>query len=243
MNRNITYIGFLFLSHAIANFPFKLGERFDYTAQFNFIPAGETSLEFVSIDTLGRYPAFHMVYLASTGKYADRLFKIRDRVDMWLDENELFTHRLSKRIHEGNYKKEIDTKLDYENNIGITNKDTVHISKKVRDPYSLFYYLRTIPLPIGDVFPFSTFESNETTDFKLKVTGKETIKTEAGNYSCLVVKPYRDGETLLKNKGDMQIWFSDDENRIPVQVEVKLKFGTMLMRLKKISSQTDGKNH
>lgn len=243
MNHKIVYFLILSLSQVIANFPFQLGERLDYTAQFNFIPAGESSLEFVSVDTINNNPVFHMVYLASTGKFADRLFKIRDRVDMWLDENELFTHRLSKRIREGNYKKEINTQLDYINNIAITNKDTVHISKKVRDPYSLFYYLRTIPLPIGEVFPFSTFESNETTDFKLMVTGKETIKTEAGNYSCLVVKPYRDGETLLKNKGDMQIWFSDDENRIPVQVAVKLKFGTMLMKLKKISSQTTGKNH
>ena len=243
MNHKIIYIWILFLSQAISDFPFQLGERFDYTAQFNFIPAGETSLEFVSVDTINNYPVFHMVYLARTGKFADRLFKIRDRVDMWLDENELFTHRLSKHIREGNYKKEIDTKLDYENNIAITNKDTVHILKKVRDPYSLFYYLRTIPLPIGEIFSFSTFESNKTTDFKLIVTGNELIKTEAGGFSCLVVKPYREGETLLKNKGDMQIWFSDDENRIPVQVEVKLKFGTMLMKLNKISSQTIGKNH
>ena len=50
-------------------------------------------------------------------------------------------------------------------------------------------------------------------------------------------------KTLLKNKGDMQIWFSDNEKRIPVQVEIKLKFGTMLMKLKKVSFLEGGKNH
>ena len=233
----------LFISFLPANFPFQLGEKLEYTAQFNFIPAGESTLEFVSIDTINHQPVYHMAYTAKTGKVADRLFKIRDRVDMWLGENELFTHRLSKSIHEGNYKKEIVSQIDYENYIAVTNGDTISISKKVRDPYSLFYFLRTIPLPIGKVFPFTTFESNETTDFNLKVSGKEYIKTEAGNYSCIVVKPYRDGKTLLKNKGDMQIWFSDNEKRIPVQVEIKLKFGTMLMKLKKVSFLEGGKNH
>ncbi len=41
----------------------------------------------------------------------------------------------------------------------------------------------------------------------------------------------------------MQIWFSDNEKRIPVQVEIKLKFGTMLMKLKKVSFLEGGKNH
>lgn len=242
MARLFIYI-ILLQSFALANFPFQPGEKLEYTAQFNFIPAGETTLECISIDTVNRQPVFHMIYSARTGKVADRLFKIRDRVDMWLDENELFTYRLVKSIHEGNYKKEIDTQINYEKMIAFTNGDTVRITKKVRDPYSLFYFLRTIPLPIGEVFPFSTFEANETTDFNLKVTGKELISTEAGNFSCLVVKPYRDGKTLLKNKGDMHIWFSDDKDRIPVQVEIKLKFGTMLMKLKKINSRGFGKSH
>jgi hypothetical protein len=75
------------------------------------------------------------------------------------------------------------------------------------------------------------------------VTGKEFIKTKSGDYFCFVVKPYQDGKTLLKNKGDMQIWFSDDLNRFPVQVVVKLKFGTMTMKLKKISYPKGEKNH
>ncbi|MBT3829354.1 MAG: DUF3108 domain-containing protein [Candidatus Marinimicrobia bacterium] len=232
-----------FFATATANSPFQLGEKLDYTAQFNFIPAGESSLEFVSIDTLYGHPVYHIAYKANTGKVADRFFKIRDQVDMWLDKSELYTHRLSKKIREGSFIKDIDTQIDYKKHISISNNDTVHISGKVRDPYSLFYYLRTIPLSVGEVFSFLTFESNKTTELKLKVTGKEFIKTKSGDYFCFVVKPYQDGKTLLKNKGDMQIWFSDDLNRFPVQVVVKLKFGTMTMKLKKISYPKGEKNH
>lgn len=217
------------------DYPFHVGERLDYSAQFNFIPAGKAYLELTSLDTIQDQPVFHVVFEARTGKLADRLFPIRDRVDTWLDKSNLFTHRLTKRIQEGNYQKNVDMEIDYQNSVAITNSDTVKINKKMRDPYSLFYYLRTIALPIGKVFPFSTFEANKTTDFQLKVTGRETLRTPAGRFECLVVKPFREGMALLKNKGDMQIWFSDDQKRIPVQVLVKLKFGSMLLKLKKIS--------
>lgn len=230
----LCYISFTMIIHA-QDFPFQIGERIEYSAQFNFIPAGSAYLELTSIDTIQNEPAFHVVFEARTGKVADRLFPIRDRVDTWLDETHLFTHRLTKQIREGNYRRDVDMQIDYKNSIAITNADTVQIDKRMRDPYSLFYYLRTIKLPIGEILPFSTFEANKTTDFQLQVSGQETVHTPIGKFSCLVVKPFREGKALLKNKGDMQIWFSDDLQRIPVQVLVKLKYGSMLLKLKNLS--------
>jgi hypothetical protein len=32
----------------------------------------------------------------------------------------------------------------------------------------------------------------------------------------------------------MQIWFSDDEKRLPIQIHIKLKFGSMHLKLKEI---------
>jgi hypothetical protein len=51
----------------------------------------------------------------------------------------------------------------------------------------------------------------------------------------LVVKPFRKGSTLLKNKGDMMIWFSNDKKKIPVQIKIKLQYGSMLLKIKEIN--------
>ena len=38
----------------------------------------------------------------------DQLFKIQDKIDIWMDTKEFFTHRLKKDINEGNYQKSVD---------------------------------------------------------------------------------------------------------------------------------------
>lgn len=180
-------------------------------------------------------PAHHVTFYAKTSKFADRIFKVRDKVDIWLDQEDMTTLKVLKQIREGDYKKNFYTVIDYENSIAITNNDTIPLDGRVRDPYSLLFYLRTIPLEVGQILDFTTFDRKKTTEFQVLVASKETIKTPAGTYTCKIIKPFREGKSLLKNSGDMMIWFSDDEQCIPVQIQIKLKFGSMLLQLLSIS--------
>ena len=142
---------------------------------------------------------------------------------------------MTKKIRQGNYKKDSHTIIDYDQSIAITNGDTVIIDQFLHDSYSLFYYLRTIPLIIGETIDFTAFDGKKITPFQVITKTKETIYTMAGTFPCLVVKPFREGTTLLKNKGDMMIWFSDDKNRLPIQIRIKLKYGSMLLKLNDIN--------
>jgi hypothetical protein len=209
-----------------------VGEKLQYTARFNVIPAGKATLSILGVEEVNGIPAYHVQFNAKTGSLADRIYKIRDQIDTWLDLNNLITHRQVKSIREGDYRKQLTSNIFYSDSIAITNNDTIEISRHVRDPYSLFYYLRTIPLKLGDTFEFTAFDRNKLTDFQIKVDEKEIIPVPAGTFTCLVVKPYREGQTLFKNQGDMKIWFSDDAKKIPVQIQIKLKFGSMLLQLR-----------
>ncbi len=217
------------------SFPFRVGETFNYTAKFNFIPAGTAKLKIVSLDTVDNIPSFHIQYSARTGSLGDRLFKIRDKVDSWIDEKGLFIHRQIKTIRQGDYRKKSSTKLFYADSFAVVNNDSIPISETVFDPYSLFYYLRTIPLILGETLNMVTFDNGSFTDFQLRVDKRESLSGPAGKFKCLVINPFKNGKTLLKNEGDMTIWFSDDARRIPVQILVKLKYGTMKLKLKSFS--------
>ena len=218
------------------NFPFNVGETINYTAKFNFIPAGSAGLKIVSLDTLNGLPSLHIKYFSKTGAFADRFFKIRDRVDSWVDAKELFLLKQSKSIRQGSYSKNSKTQLNYIDSIAIVGQDTIPILEHVFNPYSLFYYLRTIPLNVGETLTLTTFDNKSFTDFLLRVDKIESIKVPAGDFNCIVVKPYRDGKTLLKNEGDMTMWFTNDKRRIPAQILVKLKYGTMTLKLNSFSS-------
>ena len=215
--------------------PFQVGERLTYDVSFTGITAGEASLEIVNDSEVNNYHQLHIRFIAKTTYPFSLIYTIDDQVDTWLDSKSLYTRKMTKKIRERNYKKDSHTIIDYDQSIAITDGDTVIIDQFLRDSYSLFYFLRTIPLSIGETIDFTAFNGKKITPFQIITKTKETINTMAGTFPCLVVKPFREGTTLLKNKGDMIIWFSDDKNKLPIQIRIKLKYGSMLLKLKDIN--------
>lgn len=228
----IIIVGFFYHYALAEKLPFSVGERLEYSAKFNFIPAGKAFLTVVSIDTINSLPAYHVRYEAQTGPIADKIYKIRDNVDSWLDEKEFFTHQQTKNIREGKYRFTSHTQIIYDHSIAIVNKDTIPIQSRLYDPYSLFYYFRTLKLIAEETINLTVFDNKSLTEFQMIITSKEQVSVPAGTFDCMVVRPFREGKTLLKNEGDMIIWFSNDIHKIPVQIILKIKYGTMIMKLK-----------
>ena len=230
----LLFIGNFFL--AGQELPFRPGEQLKYTARFNVLPVGEALLTVVELGQIDDIATYHINYQARTGSVADRLFKIRDNIDIWFDKQEMYTYRVDKNINEGRYHRKFSTYINYRDSIAVTGKDTVAITQPVRDPYSLFYYLRSQPLIIGNTLQLVTFDNNKQTDFQLKVIEKQRINVPAGTFSCLVVKPFRKQRALFKNQGDIEVWLSDDKRRLPVQINIKLKYGSPVLRLKEVKN-------
>ena len=124
---------------------------------------------------------------------------------------------------------------ELEDSLITTEEGKFPLTQKIRDPYSMIYYLRTVPLKVGDLFSFTTFDNNKFMDFKIIVHHKEKIKVPAGKFNCFVIEPFQEGKSLLKSKGDMTIWLSDDKRKLPVRIESNASFGTMILKLKKVS--------
>ena len=229
------YFFLFFTSFIIAQTPFKIGESLQYHAEFNRVRVGEAELKVSAIEEINTIKSYHIIYVAKTKGLADRLFKIRDQIDIWIDKEGFFTHRLIKNINQGNYKNKVDVRFDYNKSIAKTSTKEISIDFKARDSFSLFYYLRTILLNENDIMSFSSFEGRRIVDYKLQIKGNEIIRTELGSFTCTVIRPYQEGENLFKNQGDMQIWISNDEKRLPVKIQIKMKFGSMTLLLKKVS--------
>ena len=229
------YFFLFFTSFSIAQTPFKIGESLQYHAEFNRVRVGEAELKVSAIEEINTIKSYHIIYVAKTKGLADRLFKIRDQIDIWIDKEGFFTHRLIKNINQGNYKNKVDVRFDYNKSIAKTSTKEISIDFKARDSFSLFYYLRTILLKENDIMSFSSFEGRRIVDYKLQIKGNEIIRTELGNITCTVIRPYQEGGNLFKNQGDMQIWISNDEKKLPVKIQIKMKFGSMTLLLKKVS--------
>ena len=213
--------------------PFQVGETLFYDVSYNLFIAGQAKLQVAGIDSVEGSPAYHIIFTVKSNPLLDRLYKIRDRIDTWLDPKELFTLKYKKKIREQYWRKEFSAAANYDDSVVVTSDTTLVLNGPLRDPYSLFYYLRTIPLSAGDEIPITTFDDNHFTDLKLMVQHKDKIHVPAGQFDCVVVEPVKEKGSKFKSKGDMTLWFSDDERKIPVKIKLKAKFGSMILKLRK----------
>ena len=224
----------LAIIHAGEKMPFNIGEKLIYDVSFAGIKAGKAFLEVLN-DNNNNSNEIHIRFIAKTSFPFSSIYSIDDQIDTWLDSKDLFSKKILKNINQGSYSKKSKTIIDHEKFISVTNNDTTNIEGYVYDPYSLFYVLRTKPLIIGETIKVNTFGGKKITPIQIITKSEEIINTIHGSFNCLVVKPFRKGSTLLKNKGDMIIWFSNDKKKIPVQIKIKLQYGSMLLKIKEIN--------
>jgi len=213
--------------------PFNIGEKLIYDVSFAGIKAGKAFLEVLDDDNNSN--EIHIRFTAKTSFPFSSIYSIDDQIDTWLDRTDLYSKKIIKNINQGKYSKDSETIIDNKKFISITNKDTTKIPGYVYDPYSLFYVLRTKPLIIGETIRINTFGGKKISPIQIITKSEEVINTIYGSFNCLAVKPFRKGSTLLKNKGDMMIWFSNDKKKIPVQIKIKLQYGSMLLKIKEIN--------
>ena len=222
----------LLISNCKPNPPFNINEKLEFSVNFNSINVGKAELNVNSLELINNKQTYLVSFLANTEGLADRLFKIRDSIELWIDEKEFYTHKVNKIINEGLYKKKTKITFNYDDSIAVINdNEKIKLPFRSWDPFSMFYYLRTIQLMNENILAFDYFNGKKKINYKLIVSGKEEIKSKIGSFNCYIVKPFHQGKSLLKNEGDMKIWISDSEKRLPIKIQIKMKFGSMKLDL------------
>ena len=69
----------------------------------------------------------------------------------------------------------------------------------------------------------------------VRVLRRETVKTRAGAFPCVVVEPALRDEGIFIQKGrKLQIWLTDDARKVPVLMRVEVFFGHVTASLAKM---------
>jgi len=141
--------------------------------------------------------------------------------------------------HEGRYKSDKETVFDvgkgkityFDYRKGRKNEHG--INGVVWDVISGFYFLRAQPLTVGKTIYIDVFDSNKFLKAEVSVLRREKINVSGrGEIRTVVVKPDLKSEGLFHKKGDVFIWLTDDEARIPVKVETRVSIGRVVAELK-----------
>ncbi len=104
---------------------------------------------------------------------------------------------------------------------GTSKEQTASIPACVTDSLSAIFYAATQPMVVGQSVRFPLADSMRTVTVAMKIEGKEEIKTPAGTFQTIKAEPTAD-EGIVKNRGRIWVWYTDDARHMPVQIQARL---------------------
>ena len=208
--------------------PFRAGESLRFTVQYGFIHAGSAWLEVPEVVDWNGHPSWRLVARAESNGFFDKVYKVRNRIESMWDQQGLFSWRYFEDRHEGHYNANDTIVFDPAiHEARYKNGQTYEIPAGVQDALSAFYYTRFQPLPLGGSVLFDYHASRKSLPLEVRVLGRQTVKTPAGRFHCVVIEPLLKAGGIFKNNGRLVIWMTDDERRMPVLMRSKVLIGSI----------------
>ncbi|HEX8946391.1 MAG TPA: DUF3108 domain-containing protein [Gemmatimonadaceae bacterium] len=216
-------------THVAARVPFGVGERLEFDIRFGKLHVGTGTMEVLPLDTVRGRDAWHTMFRLSGGI---PFYHVNDQYEDWFDTHTLSSLRYWQDIDEGNYEPKRHYEIFPERKEYIENDNPPQMSvARPLDEGSFLYFLRTVPLRVGMDTSFNDYFRAERNPVRFKVLRRDTIDVPAGRFSAIVIQPIFESK-LFSEGGHAEIWLSDDENRIMLQMKSHVRFGSLNLYLK-----------
>lgn len=224
-----------FKYRTVKNNAFKDGEKLTYRLHYGIIDAAKATLEVKNIDKkINGRGLFRVIGKGKSLGTFNWFFKVDDHYESYIDEQGMFPWVFSRRVNEGGYKISQDYTFIQSKGKVKSGKKEYKAPANVQDMISSYYYARTLDFSNakkGDIFEFNSFVDGEVFPLKIKFLGKEVVKIRKGKFNALKFSPVVQVDRIFKDEDDLQVWISDDGNKIPLLAKAKIMFGSIKMEL------------
>jgi hypothetical protein len=220
------------------NFAFQGGEKLTYKLYYNvsavWIVAGEVIFE---VEDIGSQ--FHITARGKTYENYDKFFKVNDVYETYLDKKTMLPLTSVREVHEGNYNlydkiifnQKEHTAISFRGNTkDDASKSEYSVETCMHDIISIIYFSRNIDfknLTKGSYFPISIFMDKEAHPLQVMYKGSET-KTNVkglGKFDTQLFSPQTISGKTFKENTSINVWVTDDNNRVPLVIESPLSVG------------------
>jgi len=218
----------------VENNAFAEGEKLTFDLNYGFVTAGVAVMEIPRIKRISGREAYHVTFEVNSVPSFDMFYKVRDRYETYLDVEGLFPWRFEQHIREGGYTRDFSAFFDQRKGIAKTSEGEYKIPLYVNDIVSAFYYARTFDysdMKENDLVNLKNFYKDRVYDLDVKYHGKETIEVPAGKFDCIIVEPLVKEGGLFKHEGNIIVWLTNDELKLPVKVRTKIIIGHVEAKL------------
>ncbi len=219
-------------------FGLEAGEQLEYNAQYKFLNIGRMTMEISDTITYEGRPCLIIVSILNSNPGLHFLFSLNDTITTIATRDSLLPLLVEENLHEGKFTAHTRQVFDQTGGTVVYDDSlTIPIPSATRDLLSFWYYLRTIPLEVGDSVPVNVHKSKKNYAIDCPVTRRETVKTDAGTFPTLLVEPQAEDKGIFGSKGAMAIWYADTAGRYPVQIKTSIKYGKITFKLQRIQQE------
>ncbi len=236
----IIFLSMLILAYSViadAQVVFAEAEKFEYKISWLGITAGYGSIESSVITAEDGTEVVRIKARGDSTGMLSVICKIRDRMESYIDMEKQYSLKCVKDFKEGFYKKKETTRFDQEKHEAYVNEKTIEILPEVKDPFACLYYIRAQKLVVGQTLSLNAYDNRKNHRLRVIVLKKETIKIGKNTYKTILIEPVLEGlslEGVLEVEGrKIKVWLTDDERKIPVKVQMKITFGSIVVELVK----------
>ena len=224
--------------------PFEVGEEAEYDVTFGPVHIGRAHLRIEAEESIRETSTFRLAFEINGGI---PVYKIDDRTVSWLASNPYRSMRFEQVLREGGYRRHrrfelyhdvgTVTREDWDEEVGAYKAHPKHrdlpIPVGALDEISYLYLIRTLPLEVGRTYTFNGYFEDEGNPVVLEVLRRERVRVRSGTFKTIVVRPIIQADGLFSEDGEAEVYISDDERRLIVQLKTKMGIGEVNMYLRR----------
>lgn len=219
------------------NHSFSVGERLTYVVSWsNILDAGTAVMEVKEEKQPNGEKAYLLVSSARSSGLVSKFYKVNDVIESIVDAATMSS--LSYKLDQSHGKRKKKRTMTFDPVQGTVTVDeegkqeTFSTPPGILDPLSSLYYVRTRQdFIVGKPLKVDVNDDGKNWTVEVQTLGREKIKTSFGEFDTIKVKTFPKYEGVFQHKGEIYIWFTDDERKIPVLMKSEITIGSIVATL------------
>ena len=215
-----------------AALPFFVGEELSFEVRWMGLLAGHARMAVSGQVRRNGHDVYHIRSLAESSPFFSLFYYVRDSGETFVDVRELLPWYYHLDQREGSRAVQHTVTFDQQRGVAIHTKNQeapreVSVPRGVHDSLSSFYIVRTLPLRVGQSIHLHTFANGKTYDVEVQILRREKVEAYWGPVDALVVRPVMRFQEILRQKGEVLIWVTDDDRRLPIRMRTAITVGSI----------------
>lgn len=215
---------------------FSLGERFTYRVSWMGLHAATAVMEAGQAPPLDGRQTLRFVTTATSSPVVTKFYAVDNRVESIVDAETLVPRRLLFRRREGRRKNDFDVTFHHAQGNVLSIKDgqptTIAIPPGTQDSISCLYAVRNMSSwQPGFSQTMTVHHDKKNYRLEVRIEAIEKVRGPWGEVEAIRALAIMPFQGIFLNEGNIRVWFTNDNRRIPVRMKARVIVGSVVADL------------